>query len=522
MTLTRSILVVLSLFVFSALNAQIDKQGLPLTWNDNINTVVNNSWVELPSFNLLEILAQDNLDQEDKVMPFRFAYASPVSYTPLGSGRWTNYPNGDRVWILALESDQAISLNVVFSNFNIPSGARLYVYNEGRSDFVGPLTSKNNRQDAETTLLPLKGRRIIIEYYEPFASRGAGTFEISHVVQGYRDIPALAEMIAACMEPAHVDGAEKAMQDLAAASSLMIVDRGQRITTGVLLNNTLSDGTPLMLTSANALFGDPESWVFVFGLNYSDCSIQGNIECWDKALSGAKVLRVDPSTGMALLELVQKPKTEWGVFYAGWTKDPAPIDHFFSFQHALGLPLSFSSFAGSSDVIDWFGLDVMKVDAWSRGSTFPGSIGSPLFNAGGEVVGAFIGGGANCANNESDYFGLIQTAWPSFAEFLNPAGMSKTSMEGFYPIFLQPEIEAAAETKRVIVFPNPASDFLYFQNQSDEIIQRVIFTDMSGRMVERSRPNLPILDVNFLPGGVYDVQVILETSTLRERIIIRR
>lgn len=522
MTVLRSSILVLCLFVQLVLSAQIDKQGLPLTWNDNLSALVNNSWVEVPTFDLLSVLAQDNIDQEDKVMPFRFAFATPVQYAPQNGGRWTNYPNGDRVWILALEATQATSLNIVFSSFEIPSGARLYVYNESRTDFVGPLTSSNNRVNAETTLLPLKGRRVIVEYYEPFATRGLGSFQISHIVQGYRDIPALAQMIAPCMEEATVNSSEKAMVDLAAASSLMIVDRGQRITTGALLNNTLSDGTPLMLTSANALFGDPESWVFVFGLNYSECSVEGNIECWDKALSGAKVLRVDPATGMALLELVQTPKTEWGVFYAGWTRNPAPMDHFFSFQHALGLPLSFSSFAGSSEVKNWYGLDVMEVDGWAVGNTFPGSIGSPLFSVSGEIVGTYIGGSAKCNNEESDYFGLIETAWPSFAEFLNPTGTAKNSMEGFYPIFLEPATQAAVEEKRVIVFPNPASEFLYFQNQSDEIILKVTFIDMTGRVVELSRPNLPILDIQFLPAGVYDVQVQLETSSLRERIIIRR
>lgn len=502
--------------------AQIEKVGLPLTWNDNPNTIVNNTWRDVPSFDLLSILAEDYTDQEDKVMPFRFAYATAVHYTPSNSGRWTNHVNGDRVWVLGLESVQALSMNLTFGNFDIPQGAKLYVYNEGRTDFVGPITSKSNRPNVELTLLPLKGRKIIVEYYEPYNARGQGDFQIDYVVQGYRDIPALAGMIAPCMRLVHGVGQNKLITDMASSTTMMIVDGGQRITTGSLLNNTVSDGTPLVLTSANSLYGNPESWVFVFGLNSGTCSISDNVECWDQALSGGRVLKVDPSTGLALLELSEKPRTGWGVYYAGWTNTPKPADHYISFQHALGLPLSFSTYAGSSAVADWFGLDVMRVERWGEGNTFPGSIGSPLFNAEGKLIGAFIGGGASCHDDsEDDYYGLISSAWASFEPYLNPAGASKSTMEGFYPIFIENNY-TGKEDRKILVFPNPAADFLYFQNETNELIQRVVFTDVTGRMVELSRPDLPILNIDFLPSGVYDVRVYLESSVMSERIIVRR
>lgn len=501
------------------LNAQIDKQGFPLTWNQTTNSTTNNIWRTLPSFDVLELMAEDEIDQTNKVMPFRFAYATPVNYSTSNSGRWTNYPNGDRIWILALESGQASSLNVTFDQFSIPVGGKVYVYNGDKSDFIGPIPAKRIGSQ-EFTILPLQGNRIIIEYYEPYAGRGQGDISLSYVAQGYKDINSTSAEFAPCSERLINAQGDKFVGNLSASTVLLLVDRGQRITTGAMLNNTSSDGTPLLLTSSNSLFGDPENWVIVFGLNNENCPGTGDIECWDRALSGARVLAVDPKTGLALLELSERPRTSWGVYYAGWSNSEPAHDHYVSIQHAFGTNQTYSSVAKDLNVIDWFGLEVAPISNWATGNTFQGSIGSPIFNSKGMIAGGFIGGNSVCGEGGVDYYGLLYTAYPTFNEFLDPVSSSKNSVDGFYPIFVDREKNEDAQVE-IFVFPNPASDFIYIQNQSDDEIEQVLFFDNTGRLVNQARPNLPTINVTELPNGIYEVQVISGGKRTHSRVMIR-
>lgn len=501
------------------LNAQIDKQGFPLTWNQTTNSTTNNIWRTLPSFDVLELMAEDEIDQTNKVMPFRFAYATPVNYSTSNSGRWTNYPNGDRIWILALESGQASSLNVTFEQFSIPVGGKVYVYNGDKSDFIGPIPAKRIGSQ-EFTILPLQGNRIIIEYYEPYAGRGQGDISLSYVAQGYKDINSTSAEFAPCSERLINVQGDKFVGNLSASTVLLLVDRGQRITTGAMLNNTSSDGTPLLLTSSNSLFGDPENWVIVFGLNNESCPSTGDIECWDRALSGARVLAVDPKTGLALLELSERPRTSWGVYYAGWSNSEPTHDHYVSIQHAFGTNQTYSSVAKDLNVIDWFGLEVAPISNWATGNTFQGSIGSPIFNSKGMIAGGFIGGNSVCGEDGVDYYGLLYTAYPTFSEFLDPVSSSKNSVDGFYPIFVDREKNEDAQVE-IFVFPNPASDFIYIQNQSDDEIEQVLFFDNTGRLVNQARPNLPTINVTELPNGIYEVQVISGGKRTHSRVMIR-
>ena len=153
------------LFAFSV-NAQIGKEGTPLTWSLPANGLTNNIWKTLPEVDVEAILSAEISEGQAKGRPYQFAAATEVDYNLTNSGRWTNLTNGDRVWVLGLTSPSALSLNVTFNDLNLPSGSRLYVYNAEETDYIGPLSSKDNVSNSHLTLLPLLGNEIIIEYFE--------------------------------------------------------------------------------------------------------------------------------------------------------------------------------------------------------------------------------------------------------------------------------------------------------------------------------------------------------------------
>jgi hypothetical protein len=511
-------LIILSFGAF----AQIDKEGLPMTWSNTETTTTVNIWKDLPSIDLLALQAQDELDQTNKAIPFRFAYATDVNFNTVNSGRWTNLDNGDRVWVLGMKSEIALSLNITFSEFMIPDGGKVYIYNNSRTDFIGPLTYRNNSDGTSLTTLPVSGNEIVIEYYEPYAFRGDGVLEISSVSQAYKSLESASNAATSCIYSLPENQNDKTLSDISSSVLLMLVDNGQRVATGTLVNNTQNDGTPYFVTSSASLMGDPNSWVFVFGLNNENCSSnsssQSDVACWDKALTGAVILAQDAPSGMALLQISNRPKTSWGVYYAGWSGQPTSTDHFACIQQAFGINQSMALYSGVLQASDWNGLQAAEIGAWSQGNTFVGSVGSPMFNDSGLFCGVLVGGNSSCDTDGSDYVALLSSAWNSFKPFLNSTGSGKNNAEGFYPIFIDEQTNEASSNP-FFVFPNPAKDFIYIQNESESAVLKVEFIDSSGRLTEIERPSLPMIDLIDLPAGIYQLRIITTTGTETSRVV---
>jgi hypothetical protein len=268
--------------------------------------------------------------------------------------------------------------------------------------------------------------------------------------------------------------------------------------------------------------GDPHSWVFVFGLNNENCSpnnsSQSDVACWDKALTGAEILAIDAPSGMALLQISNKPKTAWGVYYAGWSGQPVGTDHFACIQQAFGINQSISLYSGILQPSDWNGLQAAQIDSWSMGNTFVGSVGSPMFNDAGLFCGVLLGGNSVCGNEGSDYIALLSSAWNTFKPYLNSTGGGKSNAQGFYPIFVDDEANELSSNP-FFVFPNPAKDFIYIQNESESEVLKVEFIDSSGRLTEIERPSLPMIDVMNLPSGIYQLRIITTTGAETSRIV---
>ena len=70
----------------------------------------------------------------------------------------------------------------------------------------------------------------------------------------------------------------------------------------------------------------------------------------------------------------------------------------------------------------------------------------------------------------------------------------------------QPEIA----TNKITVFPNPAKNFLTIQNASNTAIDKVIVTDISGKIILQQNQNTTQLDVQNLAKGMYLLQAVSE------------
>ncbi|MBL7943518.1 MAG: T9SS type A sorting domain-containing protein [Flavobacteriales bacterium] len=477
-----------------AITAQVDKEGMPVSWSLSGEIGDDQDFISLSPPDVAPLLVEDAMQMVNKNQPLRMAYPMTLSLSAGESGQWYNRHNGDRVWQLGLESDGALHLGVVFAFLDIPKGAYIYVYNESHTDFIGPYTSDNNSPDHELVTVPVSGDAIVIEYYEPYAVRGEGDFSISAVNYGYRELAQVFKSPKSCLMPFNEGVPAWSYAD--DAVMMIISGNGTHVSTGVMLNNTGNNGIPYLLThSNNAMFGDTENWLFIVSPGGEACGEQSL--CWNRSLNGATELVVDESVGIMLLELHESLPGRWHTFFGGWNFE-CTGDDFTCLQHASGGPLSFSRTTEILTDVAWEGKVVKQVPAWDFGNTFPGSVGAPVINEDGLVVGIFDGGQMDCNGNGYDYFIPLAEVWDDLSTYLDPTNQGDKSHSG---AFASRGSDSSGEDQ-VVLFPNPADDFV---NVGGDLtgLQAVKVFDHTGKLVEVLKPEFGRMNVSELLPGVY-------------------
>ncbi len=494
--------------------SQVSNESLPISWNMPIPSGVT-TWHTLGSIAPEGLLAEDALVA--KSQPMRFAKNRLVNLSPANAGRWVNLANGDRIWKLGIECQNSFSVGLLFSVFSIPSGARMYIYSDNKNQHLGPFTDADNRQEDEILVTPpIYGSRLIIEYYEPFAYRGQGNFHIQSVQHGYRDLRQLSGgEVSPCIQLLEASSSTNSMSS---SVLMMLVDGGQRIATGTMINNSAALNKPYLLTALQTMKGNPQGWVFLFDVTEQECVINGN--CWSSAVCGATPVEVDSLHGTALISLRNAPPSSWSVYYSGWTTQINNNQSSYqSIQHAGGIVQSVALYNGTLQSIDWNGYEVVGVNNWNVGGTSNASIGSPLFDASHKVIGVYLGGDNDCDNNGMDYFALLSSSFTSFNSFLDPIKSGVNSLQGRYP----PQLEnvPTVDEFEVFIFPNPAKEFLNFQVLNDALLTEVQIMDASGRILYSDLPKGASLDIHLLPEGVYFLRFVAGEQSCIQKLLIR-
>ena len=498
--------------------AQIDRDGNPVSWNLDGHVLSSGVWQVQSLLDTESLIQADELQSEDRSTPMRFAFSRSVNYSLTNSGRWTNLPNGDRIWVLGIESADAFSIGITFSHFNIPLGAKLFIYAEDRDDIIGPFTSANNRSNQLMTAPPVRGEKIVIEYYEPNAFRGQGELQVHSFAHAYRDLKDLARLsINPCFELLSTEENPQ-MRDAASSVMMMLVDNGQRIATATLVNNSSQDGTPFAITARSAMVGNSSSWVFLFDVIGFGCQQTGT-SCWNKAICGAQVIQSDTESSLALLKLKGSPKSEWSAFNSGWNiSELNENSEYIAIQHGGGVSQNYAATRQIDSNTNWENKPAISVSDWDIGTTMLGSIGSPLFDEDFNLVAVYLGGNKVCNGLGSDYFSPISFGWNKFNSYLDEFGTSGTRLSGLYSESL---VQNSGQKMQVYLFPNPAKDWIYVQNDGDMPIDRIEIYNALGKIVLQFRPDVPTIDISMLPDGLYVMTFHAGEQVFTSRLLVR-
>jgi hypothetical protein len=412
-----SFFLLLSLVTFS----QQGDGGLPKTFKEVIDyNKIDKRVFDEPNIAALKI--EDSLTDNSGTAPWRFGFNNNTNINISNSGTWINLPNGDRIWQLVVVCKNALTVNLTFSQTTIPKGNELYVYNPSKDFILGKFTASHlYNGELGTELVP--GEMTIVEYFVPKGS-SIGNINICTVTHGYRtpDEFLLKAFGGSGACNVNVNCPEGAAWTQQRNSVVMLVSGSNGFCTGALINNTLNDGKPYVLT-ANHCYSNPATWIFRFQWESTSC-INPSTSPTFQSLSGAVLRAQGTPSDFCLVEITGglvngTVPAAYTPYFSGWDNTETISPSAVCIHHPSGdikkiaienNALISTNFGGSPSNSHW------GVLSWDLGVTEPGSSGSPLFNQNRRIIGQLHGGASACgASVLSDEYGKVSVSW-------NPAG----------------------------------------------------------------------------------------------------
>jgi lysyl endopeptidase len=439
----------LTLTAFYGLTQNIQGDGgLPKTFKQTLNTKDLDTWVfETPD--VASLLAEDAIIDPKGDSPWRFGHNNYTSLNLNNSGSWIETSDGSKIWRVVISCEEALTVNLTFSETLIPNGNELYVYNPEK-DFILGSFNENHIYKGElgTELIP--GNTVVVEYFIPNGN-SLGSVNISTVTHGYRTANEFAEKAfgssGSCNMNANCpDGASWVNER---NSVVMLVSGSSGFCTGALINNTLNDGTPYVLT-ANHCYSNPTNWIFRFNWQSENCNNPSGQPSF-VSLSGATLRSRRTPTDFCLVEITGgldngTVPASYSPFFSGWDNTGDIPTSTVCIHHPAGdiKKLAFDDDAASvSQSMGSTEASSTWTVQWDRNTTTEGgSSGSPLFDQNHRIIGQLWGGGASCQNlNSPDYYGRVSKSWEptgsnttnQLKHWLDPNSVGAGFVDGFDP-----------------------------------------------------------------------------------------
>jgi len=336
--------------------------------------------------------------------------------------------NDGTVSIMAVKSPGSLMTRLHFVNFDLPEGARLFVYSAKNPDDLystyegqSPI---DNKRDFWTP--PMEGEEVIIEYFSPkeLSINDVAPFQIAEISHMFKDPLKISPEEGSCHNNIPSQWAETA-KTVGGVDYISGVD--QIWCTGTLLSNQSGDFAPFFLTANHCISTNQAAQTIRIWWFY-DASGQA---LSSKPYSDVTRLLANKDkvsgSDFALLQILGSLPT--GVSWSGWTTSmPGLFSGVVGIHHPDGAykRISYGDIGTSLDCI---GLGItcanfLPVD-WSNiggGVTEGGSSGSGLWRnntSNPQLVGQLFGGLASCANTISnDYYGRFDLTYAQISSYM--------------------------------------------------------------------------------------------------------
>ncbi|HOE03728.1 MAG TPA: PKD domain-containing protein [Bacteroidales bacterium] len=460
----------------TTLFAQISEGGIPPSFSE-LKSSESIDFVTIAPPDMAAIMQEDMQDEKNGTM-YKVARLLDVSLNMENAGTWDNLEDGTPVWRLHLQSRGAKGMALHFDGFNIPDGAKFFVYTPDHSMVLGAFTSYNNSGSNATSIGMLPGEDLILEYVAPRANSKTFGFkkvtepeiQIGNVSYFYRGMELFGfgskgtgfgasescEVNINCSE-----GTNWQIQKKGVARIYTVAGGYGGYCTGTLVNNTANNGTPYFLTADHCGGGEASTsefnqWVFYFNFEASGCTNPGSSPSSNSMTGCSKKARSPMNGGsdFLLLQLNSTPPANYGVIYNGWNRANTGSPSGASIHHPAGDIKKISTYTstltqatynggtGSIGATNAHWRVVWAATANGHGVTEPGSSGSPIFDNNGRVVGTLSGGSSYCdATSSPDLYGKFYYHWDQYGStnadklkpWLDPQGTNPTTLDYYNP-----------------------------------------------------------------------------------------
>lgn len=476
-------------------------------------------------------------NEKNNRLPYRFALNLPVDFSITNSGSTEILQDGQRVWRLTIQSEGAKALLLYFDRFFIPPGGKLFVYNPLRTITFGAYTSANENSFGSFACPLIEGEAVVLEYNAP-RELPLPDIRVSELSYAFRGIVHYEENMAApasgnCEVNVNCSEGDNWQKQKRGVMKIVTKDStgGSSWCSGSLVNNTLNDGTPYLLTANHCGAGsrpvDLSQWLFYFDYEMPGCV---NSTALKPAVLLGAVFKAHGGTEFTgsdfyLVRLKEPVPDSLHAYFNGWSREDVASPNGTGVHHPMGdvkkistylSPLVTSSYPGNPSPCFW---EVW----WSKtanghGVTEGGSSGSPIFSSEGLIVGTLTGGNSLCDSahiNLSDYYGKFSWHWDkngadsarALKYWLDPANTGLKKLGGW-------ALGVNENTSRTSLqlFPNPVSQFAELVvpdlNQGGEPLI-ITVTNMLGNpchvLITESSKGHYTIDMQSSGAGIYIV-----------------
>ena len=525
------------------ISAQVTNEGTPESWN--LNTIESLESIKMPAFNLQELMEEDALIDHQGKQAWRFGKEFVVNYSLKNSGMWTTLDNGDRIWRIRFQSEDAITMNFIFEDFYLPEGGKIYLYNNEKTALLGAYTHQENNSERMLGTWMIDGDDVWIEYLEPKNVQGKGILQIGKVVHGYRSQSQLLlefnQKSLNSSGPCNHDVDCPINPDLEDFKNhnkwgVAFLQMGGYICSGSLINNTTNDGTPYFLTADHCYSGNPATWSFRFKWISPNpiCAAYQNSTNGPThfVMSGSQLRARNGQSDFCLVELNNSVPAAWDLVWAGWDRSDNVPSKSWGLHHPSGDIMKVCVDEQSPTKTVSGGAVVWRVNSWELGVTEGGSSGSPLYDNNGRIIGQLYGGTAVCQGLNPvgwDVYGRFATSWNSgsnassrLREWLDPSNSGVTVLDPFPPMNLS--VNDNAFKNSIKIYPNPSQGIFNVSNPLGTGLNYEVYNVLGKLITKGNSTNFNFsLDISGNTSGVYFIKVtdIQTQSSLTEKLILR-
>jgi trypsin-like peptidase len=475
-------------------------------------------------------------------------------------GGWLAVDFQDRaVWGTSIQVPESHRLRIELRDVDLPTGTRLWVWGEGEEPIAFDLSLL--APDRTLWTPSVAGPTLYLEVAAPLAraGQGAASFGISRIAELFAldeegqarvGAPLFEKEIftcaldAACFTDAAVPGI--ALWKKGISLLQFMVGANSFVCSGGLLNDTHSDFVPYLLTAHHCLSSQTSVSTLEAFWDFLDSSCLGTAPLLASLprSTGGTLLASDASSDYTFIRLSSAPGSR---VFLGWnaaSTATAPGTPLYRLSHPHGIPMGYSKSASWNPPVTCSGLPVSSFlysdpqPELGNGSPFPGSSGSPVLLANGQVVGQLFGAcGPNVAEPclagsfDSDIDGRFSATFPALAAWLAPAGGTGPCVQDgttacllngrfkatvrFRAAFDNAAADTPAQRKSVTGFAssNFETAFFYF-NSSDNVEVLLKMLDQ-GNTDSQGHPTIAVLFGSATPLRVEIAITDTQTGAMR-------